>query len=149
MSPIIVIAVAGSVCGVLDLACASALFISRGGTFERLLQFIASGAVGEVAFKGGKRTAALGFFFHFLIAFTATIVYYAASRNFPVLVTNPIVCGILYGTLIHLFMTFVTIPLSRAPKRKFSAAAFLSQLAVHMFVVGLSISLIVSRGVRG
>ena len=51
----------------------------------------------------------------------------------------------LYGALIHLFMTFITIPLSRAPKRKFSASSFLSQLAVHMFIVGLSISLTIAR----
>jgi hypothetical protein len=37
----------------------------------------------------------------------------------------------------------VVIPLSRTRKREFSASAFLSQLAVHMFIVGLSISLIV------
>jgi uncharacterized membrane protein YagU involved in acid resistance len=141
MSAVAVIALAGSICGVFDLACASALFISRGGTFERLLQFIASGAVGEAAFKGGKRTAAFGFAFHFLIALTAAAIYYAASRSFPALVTHAVACGILYGVLIHLFMTFVTIPLSRAPKRKFAWSFFLSQLAVHMFVVGLSISL--------
>ena len=148
MSPIAVIAVAGFICGVLDLASAAALFISRGGTFERLLQFIASGAVGEAAFKGGKRTAAFGFAFHFLIALTAASIYYAASGSFRALITHAVVCGMLYGLLIHLFMTFVTIPLSRAPKRKFSWSFFLSQLAVHMFVVGLSISLVISWGVR-
>jgi hypothetical protein len=59
------------------------------------------------------------------------------------LVSHAFACGIVYGVLIHLFMSFIVIPLSRAPKRKFSASSFLSQLAVHMFIVGLSISLIV------
>jgi hypothetical protein len=54
MTGIGVIVLAGSVCGVLDLISASALFRLKGGTFERLLQFIASGAFGESAFKGGK-----------------------------------------------------------------------------------------------
>jgi uncharacterized membrane protein YagU involved in acid resistance len=145
MSPIFVIALAGSICGILDLISASLLFLSRGGTFERLLQFIASGALGESSFRGGRKTAALGLLFHFVIAFTAAAVYYAASRSLPLLIAQPVLCGILYGILIHLFMTFVTIPLSRAPKRKFSAGFFLSQLAVHMFIVGLSISLTISR----
>ena len=145
LSPFAIITLAGTICGVLDLISATALFLSRGGTFERLLQFIASGALGESSFRGGKKTAALGFLVHFVIAFTAAAIYYAASRSFPLLIAQPVLCGILYGALIHLFMTFVTIPLSRAPKRKFSPSFFLSQLAVHMFIVGLSISLTVAR----
>jgi uncharacterized membrane protein YagU involved in acid resistance len=129
----------------LDLISATALFLSRGGTFERLLQFIASGALGESSFQGGTRTAVIGLMFHFVIAFTAATIYYAASRILSILITHAVLCGILYGALIHLFMTFVTIPLSRAPKRKFSATFFLSQLAVHMFIVGLSISLAIAR----
>jgi len=145
LSPFAIVVLAGTICGVLDLISATALFVSKGGTFGRLLQFIASGALGESSFRGGKKTAALGFLVHFVIAFTATAIYYAASRSFPLLIAQPVLCGILYGALIHLFMTFVTIPLSRAPKRKFSASSFLSQLAVHMFVVGLSISLTIAR----
>jgi uncharacterized membrane protein YagU involved in acid resistance len=145
MPPFAVIILTGSICGILDLVSASVLFLSRGGTFERLLQFIASGALGESSFRGGKKTAALGLIFHFVIAFTAAAVYYAASRSSPLLIARPILYGILYGVLIHLFMTFVTIPLSRAPKRKFSAGFFISQLAIHMFIVGLSISPTISH----
>jgi hypothetical protein len=145
LSPFAVIILAGTICGVLDLISATALFLSKGGTFERLLQFIASGALGESSFRGGKKTAALGFLFHFVIALTASAIYYTATRSLPFLTAQPVLCGILYGTLIHLFMTFITIPLSRAPKRKFSASSFLSQLAVHMFIVGLSISLTIAH----
>jgi hypothetical protein len=55
MSPFAVIILAGSICGILDLISASILFLARGGTFERLLQFIASGALGESSFRGGKK----------------------------------------------------------------------------------------------
>jgi uncharacterized membrane protein YagU involved in acid resistance len=145
LSPFAIIILAGTICGVLDLISATVLFVSRGGTFERLLQFIASGALGESSFRGGRKTAALGLMFHFAIALTAAAIYCAASRSFSLLIAQPVLCGILYGTLIHLFMTFITIPLSRAPKRKFSPSSFLSQLAVHMFIVGLSISLTIAR----
>jgi uncharacterized membrane protein YagU involved in acid resistance len=145
LSPFVIIVLAGTICGVLDLISATALFLSRGGTFERLLQFIASGALGESSFQGGTRTAVIGLMFHFVIVFTAAAIYFAASRSLSILITQPVLCGILYGALIHLFMTFITIPLSRAPKRKFSASFFLSQLAVHMFIVGLSISLAIAR----
>jgi len=143
MTGIEVIGFAGSVCGVLDLISATALFRLNGGSFERLLQFVASGALGESAFIGGKKSAVAGLLIHFSIAFTAAGVYYATSRRLPFLVRHALIGGILYGVAIHLFMSFAVIPLSRIPKRKFSAGAFLSQLAVHMLVVGPSISVVV------
>jgi uncharacterized membrane protein YagU involved in acid resistance len=145
LSPFAVIVLAGTICSVLDIISATVRFLSKGGTFERLLQFIASGALGESSFRGGRKTSALGLLFHFAIALTAAAIYYTASRSFPLLIAQSVLCGILYGALIHLFMTFITIPLSRALKRKLSTSSFLSQLAVHMFIVGLSISLTISR----
>jgi hypothetical protein len=139
-----VIAIAGSVRGILDLTCAWALFKSKGGSLEKLLQFVASGAHGDLAFKSGRKGAAAGLLFHFSIAFAATTVYYVSSRSLPFLVSHAFASGIFYGALIHFFMSFVVLPLSRV-KRKFSASGFFAQLAVHMFVVGLSISLIVSH----
>jgi len=92
LSPFAIVILAGTICGVLDLISATALFLSKGGTFERLLQFIASGALGESSFRGGKKTAALGFLFHFVIAFTAAAIYYIASRSLPFLTAQPVIC---------------------------------------------------------
>jgi hypothetical protein len=143
MTGVEVIGLAGSVCGVLDLISATSLFKLKGGSFERLLQFVASGALGESAFIGGKKSAVAGLLIHFSIAFMAAAVYYVTSRSLTFLPKHALIAGILYGVLIHLFMSFAVIPLSRIPKRKFSAGAFLSQLTVHMFVVGPSISVVV------
>jgi hypothetical protein len=142
-----VIILAGSVCGVLDLISAAALFRSKGVSFERLLQFIASGALGESAFRNGKKSAVLGLLFHFSIAFVASAVYYATSCRFAFLVSHALVCGIFYGVIVHLFMTFAVLPLSRTLKRTFSVSAFVHQLLVHMVVVGPSISLVIAISV--
>jgi hypothetical protein len=113
--------------------------------FERLLQTIASGALGPSAFQGGKRTATIGFLFHFLVALIAAAVYYATGRNLALLLDHPLLSGILYGTAVHLVMSRIVLPLSRAPKRKFSAKAFLTQLVIHIVCVGLPIALVVAR----
>jgi len=42
-------------------------------------------------------------------------------------------------------MSRVVVPLSAAPKRKFSAKAFLTQLIIPIFCVGPPIALIVSH----
>ena len=140
-----VIVLAGFVCGTVDLLVTSTLFKLKGGAYERLFQFIASGALGARAFTGGKATAAAGVLFHFFIAFSVAAIYYAASLQLNILLTHAFFSGIVYGAAAHLVMSLIVVPLSAAPKRAFSLAAFLTQLVVHMFFVGLPIAYIVAR----
>jgi len=120
----------------------------QGMPFERLWQGIASGALGASSFKGGKRTAALGLFFHFAIAFTVAAIYYAISRQLPITTERPVLCGTLYGVIVHLVMSRIVVPLSAAPKREFSAKAFVTQLVIHICFVGLPIALTVAHLTR-
>ena len=137
-----VISIAGSICGVLDISCTLTLSLLNGIKPLRLLQAVASGALGPKSFTGGRGTAALGLGIHFFIAFVASAVYYMASRISSVLNEHAVACGLLYGIAVHLFMTFVVLPLS-VPKRPFSMKQFATQWVVHMFCVGLPISLTV------
>jgi hypothetical protein len=132
------VVVAGLVCGTLDGI--SALLVS-GAKWTRLFEFIASGVLGPDSFKGGVKTALLGVMLHYTIAFGATIVYYSASRFLPMLLDRALPFGILYGICVHLFMTFVVVPMSAIGWRPHTARGFLTQLAVHMIVVGPSIAL--------
>jgi len=65
--------------GALDITAAFVVYGSFGLKPIPLLQGIASGLLGARAWGGGLATAALGLFFHFFIAFSATAVYYAAA----------------------------------------------------------------------
>jgi hypothetical protein len=139
------IALAGLLAGTLDIAATSTLFALQGLSVERLLQVIASGVLGDSSFKGGKRTAALGLFFHFAIAFTVAAIYYSFSRIAPLLIERPLVCGAVYGIVVHFVMSRMILPASRAPKREFSTKAFLIQLVIHICFVGLPIALMISH----
>jgi hypothetical protein len=138
-----IIAIAGVVAGTLDLTASATLFTLQGGSLEKILQFIASGALGTRSFTGGKKTAAAGLGFHFLIAFSVAAIYYFLRSRVPLMVADPVTTGILYGFAVHLVMSLVVVPLSAAPRRPFSAAAFLTQAVIHMFLVGLPIALLV------
>lgn len=138
------IALAGCVAGVLDIAASATVFLAQGVPVERLLQGIASGALGPAAFKGGRVTAAVGLFFHFLIALVVAGLYYAASRRWMALIESPVLYGALYGAAVHLVMSRIVLPLSRAPKREFSIKMFLIQLAIHVLFVGVPIARVVS-----
>jgi len=87
----------------------------------------------------------MGVFFHFFIAFTAAFVYYTLSRRMSALVDHPLFSGVVYGSAVHLVMSRIILPLSAAPKRELSAKAFLTQLIIHIFCVGLPIA----RNIKG
>jgi hypothetical protein len=145
MTSLGVVASAGLLSGALDISATSLLVRTQGVPLKRLLQGIASGALGASAFKGGKKTAAAGLLFHFVIAFAAATAFYAFSRKLPILLDRPFFSGVFYGIAVHLFMSRIVVPLSTAPKREFSAKAFLIQLVIHIFCVGLPISFTVSH----
>src|SRR2546429_4605289 len=88
----------GLICGILDITAAFVTSRLRGGSNPiRLLQSIASVLLGPTAFQGGLVTASFGLAIHFLIAFTAAIVFYLASRKLKFLIVHPFVTGPLYG----------------------------------------------------
>ena len=142
------IVAAGFVCGVLDGLAAIILTKALGGGTIRMFQGIARGVEGAAAFQQGEKSALLGVALHFVIAFGAASVYYLASRVLPVLINRALICGVLYGIAVHLFMTFVVVPLSAIGLRPFVLRVFLYLLAIHMVVVGPSISLVMRQYLR-
>jgi hypothetical protein len=132
---------AGLICGVLDGFSAVAVSWYFGAGPMRVFQGIASGLLGRSAFQGGAGAALLGVALHFVVATGAAAVYYAASRWLPVMIDQALACGIVFGILVHLFMTFVVIPLSAIGRRPFVLRTFIPFLIVSMIVIGPSIAL--------
>jgi len=136
---------AGFACGVLDITAAFIVYGFFGAKPVPLLQGIASGLLGPRAVQGGLATALLGLLCHFVIAFGAAAVYFAASRAIPFLIQNAVVSGVLYGVAVYFFMNRIVVPLSAAAKRPFSLKLMIVGVIVHIFCVGLPISLSVRR----
>ena len=133
--------------GTLDITVAFVEAGLEGRSPISLLQGIAGGLLGMSSFRGGLATAALGAFFHFLIATTAAAVFYLASRKLKFLVKHAILSGLLYGVAVYVFMSYVVLPLS-AYHTKIALppmSNLITGIAVHMFMVGLPISLMVRK----
>jgi uncharacterized membrane protein YagU involved in acid resistance len=140
----------GLIAGTLDILAAFIQAGLRGRSPVRILHAIASGLLGADAFEGGAPTAALGALLHFVIAFGAATVYVVASRKLRVLVERPVLCGLLYGVAVYLFMNFVVLPLSAIPfELSYTPAALATGMLIIMFCVGLPIALIASRYAKG
>jgi len=139
------IVTAGLACGVPDITAALVVYGSMGLKPLRLLQGIAAGALGPKSFQGGMATALLGLALHFVIAFGAATVYFAASLGMRILVEQAALCGALYGIAVYFFMNRIVVPLSGATKFPFSLKMMVIGVVIHIFCVGLPIALSVRR----
>jgi hypothetical protein len=137
----------GLIAGAFDITYACVFFGLRNHvTPIRILQSVARGALGQSAFQGGLKTAALGLFFHFLIALTAATVYVFASRALRFMITHAVVCGILYGLCVYLFMYGIVMRVSAIHSTtlpwSYPWAVLIPNLLIHMVGIGLPIALV-------
>jgi hypothetical protein len=134
---LLAILVGGLVAGAFDLTAA---FITYGWGVPR---GIASGLLGAKAFQGGLGTWMLGVVLHFLIAFSAAAIYCLSSGKLGFLKEHFFVCGLFFGIAIFLVMNLIVLPLSAVPfdTHTFKLAGLIQGLLVHMFLIGLPISL--------
>ncbi len=139
------IVMAGLTCGVLDITAALLVYGYLGLKPLPLLQGIAGGVLGPRTFNGGLATALLGLFLHFVIAFGAATVFFLASRSLRFLVKHAVSSGALYGVVVYFFMQEFVVPLSAARKHPFSLKMMVIGVIIHIFCVGLPISLNVRR----
>ena len=135
------------VAGTFDITYAIVFSYLRSGVApSRILQSVASGALGRAAYDGGTRTAALGLGFHFLNAFIITTIFFIVARSRPALVRTPIAVGAAYGLVVYLVMNYVVIPLSAIgvfPRP--AMAVWATGVLVHMFLIGVPIALAARR----
>jgi len=148
------ILIAGLVAGTIDITYACIFnYLRRGMKPAAVLKSVASGAVGRAnAAAGGAKTAALGLFFHFLIALIVAAVYYFASRVLRFMITHAVVSGLLYGLCVYLVMYGIVLRVSaiHSPNYPWSYpwVVLLCNVGIHMFGIGLSIALVTRKLAR-
>ena len=135
-------------CGVLDItaACVQA-WIQAGRTPAEVLRGVASALWGAAAMSGGPGMAAIGFTMHFVVALTATVVFYQLSRRMAVLRSAPLwIVGPLYGIAVFCAMNYGTLPalswlrsLYLGTPPRWPGPMGWPQLAIHMVCVGTPI----------
>jgi hypothetical protein len=134
------IVIGGVVSGVLDATDGVIAFGIQGLNPIQVLQYIASGALGESAFNGGLLTAAAGAGFHFFIAFVAAAVFAIAASKMRVLRTQWLIAGLAYGVWVWAFMNLGVLPLSAVKPSPFSLPMFLNGIIGHALFVGIPIA---------
>jgi hypothetical protein len=138
LSPARAIALGGLTVGTLDALDAIIFFgLVRGRPIGGIFQGIASGLIGPSAVGGGWAPIVLGLLIHFVIATTIVAVFCLASRRLPLLVSRPVLFGILYGVVAYLVMSRVVVPLTFGSSALPPLPVLVNGLLIHMFGVGL------------
>jgi hypothetical protein len=109
----------------------------------RILQSIASGLFGPASFQMGYTSAAVGFVAHFFILTVAAALFYAASRRLALLRERAYPAGMAFGIAIYCTMNYIVLPLSAVPHFKSTTIGTLSDIAVHVLLLGPAIALVV------
>jgi len=136
-------------CAVLDItaACIQA-WIQAGRTPGYVLRGVAFALWGRPAMDAGIHMAAIGLAMHFTVALTATLVFYALSRQVAFLRTAPLwIVGPLYGVVVFCAMNYGTLPalswlrsLYLHTPPRWPGTMGWPQLGIHMVCVGTPIA---------
>lgn len=138
----------GLLAGTLDITDSLVFNAFRGITPVMVFRYIASALIGaHAAAGGGSAVVALGVALHYLIAFIWTGVFFAASRNLPLLTKRPVLSGLAYGIIVYLFMNLLVLPMSRVPRLRgaIPIGSRINGILALMLFIGLTISLLVRR----
>lgn len=144
-SPGKVILTVGLLTGLLDATAGVIVYLAfKGLNPIQVLQYIASGAFGPTAFDGGLLMALVGMGFHFLISFAFATAFFIFYPWVPILSKKLWVSGLVYGSLVWVFMNYIILPNSNIPH---SPKDFVSviELVWHAVLVGLPTLLITNR----
>jgi hypothetical protein len=145
-SPGMAILVGGLIAGTLDITYAITYSAWRGTPPQKLLQFVASGLLGQSSYDGGTGTAALGLLLHYLMMLVIAAIFYGISRQLTFLARRPIVWGPVYGFLVYWVMNLVVMQLSMTPSKwRFIPLSFATGIVVHMFCIGFPIAWAASK----
>ena len=130
----------GALGGLLDILFAISFAGYNGMPPERLLQVVASGALGKAAFTGGMPAAAFGLACHFALSFVWMAIFFIAARRMPALASKPLPAAVGYGLLVFFTMRLIVLPLSAFPRPvTFNAFSWGMDILSHIFLFSLPI----------
>lgn len=107
--------IAGVAAGLADILAAFVIY--RPATPVQILQAVGSGLTGPGIHGMGVTGAVIGALAHFGVSIVLGALYLAAAAFAPVLLTRPLLGGLVYGTFVFGIMNAIVVPLSLAAPR--------------------------------
>ena len=143
--------IGGLILGLLHLIIQSWFVFSilEKNPFISVLQYVASGAMGNAAFTGGIATALLGLVLDFIMTTIMAFVFILSADRIPLLRRYVIPGSLLYGFGVFIVMNFIVLPLSAAPPLPAPPTWLLIEIVLeHILLIGLPLGILVMRNTR-
>ncbi|WOK07489.1 DUF1440 domain-containing protein [Imperialibacter roseus] len=132
------IVLAGFATGTLDILSAFAsAWIRNSTTPAAVLKFVASGVFGVEAHSGGAMIAVFGLLFHYLIAFSWSVLFFLLYSKVSILRAGVVLPAVIYGLCVWLVMNQVVLPLSNTPKFPFNLTSAIIGSCILIVAIGL------------
>lgn len=140
------ILLAGLLVGTLDILAASINFyFTTGNGPGGVLRYIASGVFGSEAFSGNSTMIAWGLFFHYLIAFSFTVLFFWLFPRIKFMSSFPISTAVLYGIFMWVTTVLIIVPLSSTPPIPFVFWKAVKAIMILIFMISLPLGIIAKR----
>ena len=111
-----------------------------------VLQYVASGAMGNAAFAGGIATALLGLILDFIMTTIMAFAFILSVDRIALLRRHLIPGSLLYGFGVFIVMNFIVLPLSAAPPLPAPPMWLLIEIILeHVLLIGLPLGILVRR----
>lgn len=137
---------AGFLVGSLDMISAFIYFRLRTGRDPLIvLKYISSAVLGKAAFTGSVGVVLLGLVFHFIIAFTFTILFFILYPTLRSVTANKWITGILYGLLMWTIMNLLVVPMTLITRAPFNWTGAIINMAILIVAIGLPLSWLAAR----
>jgi len=115
-------------------------------SFTVVLQYVASGIMGDAAYAGGLGTFLLGLILEYLMCILIAGIFIFSADRISLLRKNVIVGSLLYGFGVFIVMNFVVQPLSAAATLPVPPMGLVIEIVLeHMLLVGLPLGILVQR----
>lgn len=140
---------AGITAALLDMSGAIIVyvFLLKLTSIQRILQTVAAGALGKSAYGESWATALAGLAFHTVIALCFAAVYYVIYPLWSKVFPNKWLAGAVYGCVVWAIMNIAVLPLVTGKPFHFQTDQFFFySIGLIIFMVGIPISLITSKG---
>jgi len=99
----------------------------------------------EKLFSGGTDMILMGLLFHFIIAFSFTMLFYWLYSKLKVMQANRILTGILYGIFIWVVMNRLVLPIANTPSLPFKLDKAVKAMLILICMIGLPLSFIMHK----
>jgi hypothetical protein len=137
---------AGLIAGTLDISAAIITYyirFSKGP--EGIFRYIARAAFGDTAKTGSSEYIIAGILFHYLIAFSFTILFFVMYPVIKRLGSYIIIVGLSYGAFVWCIMNLLVVPNTKIIPAPLTAISITREMLILMCCIGLPIAIFAKR----